>query len=133
MAAIEVKFPQGKRVDAHMKGFVIETDQPPYGGGEGSAPAPFDLFLASLATCAGIYVLSFCESKGIDKEGIAFTMDMEKDKEKGKISKIIFQLTLPSHFPQKYEQAILRSIDLCAVKKHIQDPPSFETVIERRE
>jgi len=49
-----VSFPAGKRADAQFKGFTIQTDQSPRGGGEGSAPEPFDLFLASIATCAGV-------------------------------------------------------------------------------
>ncbi len=74
MALIEVSFPGGKKVDASIKGFTIPTDQPISSGGEGSAPSPFDLFLSSIATCAGIYALGFCESKGIDTTGLKLEM-----------------------------------------------------------
>lgn len=130
MALIEVKFPGGVRVDAHMKGQVIGTDQPSYAGGEGSAPAPFDLFLASIATCAGIYALGFCQNKGISTEGLALTMDVEKDPETKMIGKVNLNLTLPEGFPEKYKAAIIRSMDLCAVKKHMFNPPEFEIVAE---
>ncbi len=57
---IDVTFPGQKRVAARVGSFVIATDQPPSLGGANTAPAPYDLFLASVATCAGIYALSFC-------------------------------------------------------------------------
>ena len=58
-----VSFPGGKRVTAHYDGFDIATDQGVDSGGTGTAPEPYDLFLASLATCAGYYVLKFCSSR----------------------------------------------------------------------
>jgi putative redox protein len=60
---IKVTFPGGLRVDAEYKGFVIKTDQPVKHGGSGTAPAPFDLFLASIAACAGFYVVAFCRER----------------------------------------------------------------------
>lgn len=125
MAYIEVTFPGGKRVDANFKDFVIPTDQPVYAGGEGSAPAPFDVFLSSIATCAGIYALGFCQSKELSTEGLKLTMDVEKNKETNLIGKITLNLTLPEGFPDKYKSAIIRSMDLCAVKKHMMTPPEF--------
>ena len=61
---IIIDFPGGAKVDAHFSGFTVKTDQSPKGGGEGSAPSPFSLFLASIGTCAGIYVLGFCRQRG---------------------------------------------------------------------
>lgn len=130
MALIEVKFPGGVRVDAHMKGHVISTDQPVHAGGDGSAPAPFDLFLSSIATCAGIYALSFCQHKGISSEGLALTMDTVKNPETKMIEKVNLNLTLPDGFPEKYKTAIMRSMDLCSVKKHMFNPPEFEIFAE---
>lgn len=125
MAYLEVTFPGGKRVDANLKNFVVPTDQPTYAGGEGSAPAPFDVFLASIATCAGIYALGFCQSKGIETEGLKLTMDVSKNEETKLIDKITLNLALPENFPEKYKAAIVRSMDLCAVKKHMITPPEF--------
>ncbi|MDA8242639.1 MAG: osmotically inducible protein OsmC, partial [Elusimicrobia bacterium] len=59
MSEMEITFPGGKKVNALWHGFEIATDQPKSSGGDNSAPAPFDLFLASLGTCAGIFVLGF--------------------------------------------------------------------------
>lgn len=130
MALIEVTFPGGTKADANMKNHVIRTDQPVYAGGENSAPAPFELFLASIATCAGIFALSFCQNKGIDTEGMSLSMDVEKNPETKMIEKMKLDLKLPPDFPEKYKAAIIRSMDLCTVKKHMMDPPEFELTAE---
>ena len=121
---MEILFPGGKRGDAIYKGFTIRTDQPRESGGEGSAPTPFDLFLASIGTCAGIFVLFFCQQRGISTEGIRVIQRTEK--EASMISKIAIEIRLPPDFPEKYEQALIRSAELCAVKKHLEAPPLFE-------
>lgn len=123
---IRVSFPGGMRVDAGYKGFVIKTDQPTYAGGDGLAPSPFDLFLASIATCAGFYVLFFCQKRGISTEKIAVAMNTRKNSETKMIEKIILEVQLPPEFPEKYEKAVLKAVDGCAVKAHILNPPSFE-------
>jgi len=123
---IEVIFPGGKRVDAEYKGFTIKTDQPVYAGGEGSAPAPFDLFLASIATCCGIYVLSFCQERGIPTEDASVVMKTEKNPETKMIGKIFIEINLPPEFPEKYRKAVIRAVDTCSVKAHMFSPPAFE-------
>ncbi|MBW1717551.1 MAG: OsmC family protein [Deltaproteobacteria bacterium] len=125
-ALLEVTFPGGKRVDAKIGKFVIKTDQPIWAGGEGSAPEPFQLFLASIATCAGIYAVSFCQSREISTEGMYLTMVCEWDDERKRYSKFSINLKLPEGFDEKYKRPIIRSMDLCAVKKHMIDPPEFE-------
>ena len=65
---MEITFPGGARVDANFGGMTVKTDQPVQGGGQGSAPTPFATFLASIGTCAGIYVLGFCQQRGIPTE-----------------------------------------------------------------
>ena len=128
--SIKVMFPGGMRVNAEYKGFTIQTDQPVYAGGEGSAPAPFDLFLASIATCAGYYTLAFCQKRGIPTERASVLMSTEKNPETKMIEKITLQLKLPAEFPEKYKKAIIRSVEACSVKAHIQKAPSFETVVD---
>lgn len=124
---MEVVFPGGKKVDANYRGFTINTDQPVFSGGENSAPAPFDLFLASIGTCAGIYVLGFCQQRGISTEGIKIIQRMEIDpiKKRG-IGGITLEIQVPPEFPEQYKGAVIRSAELCAVKKYIQDPPKFD-------
>ena len=123
---MKIDFPGGKRVDAHFADFVLKTDQPPQSGGDGSAPTPFQTFLASIGTCAGIYVLGFCQQRGIPTEGIQIIQRMDVDRATGMVSKISLDILLPTNFPEKYKDAVIRSADQCAVKKHIAHPPTFE-------
>lgn len=122
---IVVNFPGGARVDAHFGQFTVKTDQPPPGGGQSSAPTPFDTFLASIGTCAGIYVLGFCRQRGIATDGIQLTQRMEVD-ETGMVTKILLDIHLPPEFPEKYKAAVIRSAEQCKVKKHFERPPVFE-------
>jgi ribosomal protein S12 methylthiotransferase accessory factor len=124
-----VKLGPGKKVDVEYKGFTIKTDQPVHGGGEGSAPAPFDYFLASIGSCAGIYALSFCQQRGIPADKVKIIQKHEFNPEKRMIGKIRFEVIVPKEFPDKYKKALISSINLCAVKKHMQDPPEFEAEI----
>jgi putative redox protein len=125
MADMQVYFPGGKRVYADYNGFTIETDQPARGGGEGSAPAPFDLFLASIGTCAGIYALGFMQQRGIDATDSKIMMRTHYNPEIGLIDKVEIELQTPPGFPEKYRDAIVNAMELCAVKKHLHQPPAF--------
>ena len=122
---MEVYFPGGKRVYADYSGFTIQTDQPARGGGDGSAPAPFDLFLASIGTCAGIYALGFMQQRGIDPAGSKLVMRPRYNPAIGLIDQIELELKTPPGFPEKYRSAIINAMELCAVKKHLQQPPTF--------
>jgi putative redox protein len=125
---MEITFPGGKRVDAISNGFVIKTDQPPQGGGDGTAPTPFTLFLASIGTCAGIYVLGFCQQRGIPTEGIRIRQSMAWDPATRRIQRVNLDIDLPSDFPAQYAPALVRSAELCAVKKHLENPPEFDII-----
>jgi ribosomal protein S12 methylthiotransferase accessory factor len=123
---------EGKaKVIAEYKGFKIITDQPLHGGGEGTAPAPFDLFLASIGTCAGIYVKSFCDQRGIPSHDIRIIQSMEPHPEKKGIGKITLRIEVPEAFPDKYLNALVHAADICAVKRHLADPPGIETSISK--
>ncbi len=121
-----VTFPGGVKVDAQVGPHTIRTDQPPHAGGEGSAPAPFALFLASIATCAGIYVLGFCKQRGLPTDGIRLVQRLEADPRTGMISRVVLDILVPPGFPEKYHAALVRAADQCAVKKHLEQPPAFE-------
>ena len=123
---MKVTFPGGLRVDAAYKGFTIKTDQPVHEGGEGTVPSPFDLFLASLGTCAGYYVLAFCRQRGIPTENASVEMKMTKSAGSRMIEKISIEIQLPPEFPEKYKTAVIKSADTCTVKAHIAKPPLFE-------
>lgn len=125
---IKIILPGNKRVDAIMpNGFVIHTDQPVSAGGDGTAPAPFELFLASIGTCAGIYIVGFCESRNIPYEGIEIEQNLVYDPLQRQIRKIILEIRVPTEFPEKYYDALVKSANLCAVKKVLENAPEFET------
>lgn len=126
---IKITFPGGKKVNAEIGSRTIATDQPVAGGGEGSAPTPFDYFLASLGTCAGIYVLSFCQERNIPTQGLALTQKLEfaaAPDGKRRLAKVVIDIDLPEGFPEKYRNAIVKTAGLCTVKKALMDPPEFE-------
>jgi putative redox protein len=129
---ITVDFPGGNRVDAHFGSFTVQSDQPKAGGGEGSAPTPFELFLASLATCAGFYVLGFCKMRGIPADGIRLTQKLERNSATKMVEKVLIEIQIPKDFPKEYTSAVVRAAESCLVKKHLERPPSFEITVATR-
>lgn len=120
-----IDFPGGARVDAHFGPFTVKTDQPAMGGGEGSAPSPFEIFLASIGTCAGIYVLGFCKQRGLPTEGIHIVEAVHRDPATGMVGGIDLEIQVPPEFPEKYYDSLVRAANQCAVKKHLENPPQF--------
>jgi putative redox protein len=118
-----IDFPGGARVDAHFGDFVVPTDQPPSGGGESSAPTPFATFLSTIGTCAGIYVLGFCRHRGIPTDGIRLVQRMQLDPVTHMVTDVQVTIELPTGFPDKYTDAVVRAAEQCAVKKHFEHPP----------
>jgi putative redox protein len=121
-----ITFPGNRKVDAEYRGHTIHTDQPVAGGGDGSAPSPFDCFLASIGTCSGVYVADFCRNRGIPLDNIRIVQNMLRDQEKKMITGITLDIEVPADFPEKYKESLMRVVDLCTVKKHILNAPSFE-------
>lgn len=122
---MKITFEGKKKIIADFNGHRIVTDQPVRGGGDGSAPAPFDLFLASIGTCAGIYVKSFCDQRGISTEGISLEQEMKFNPQTHLISDLEIRILLPADFPEKYKEAVVNSANLCAVKRHLHNPPNM--------
>jgi len=129
MGRIEVKFEGNKKVNAKINNFEIKTDQPKSAGGDETAPTPYELFLSSLATCAGIFAISFFQTRKLNTNGFEMYMDFSWDKEKHKLGKVEINLKLPADFPKKYIPALKQTVELCSVKRTIADPPEFETNI----
>jgi putative redox protein len=128
---IIVRLTGGRRVEAQLGEHRVVTDQPRENGGEDSAPSPFQLFLASLGTCAGIFVQGFCARRGIPFEEIRL-IERPTFSESGALEAVEFQLELPASFPPNYEAAVLRVIDQCSVKRAMQSPPEFRVQLSRR-
>ena len=125
---ITITFPGGKRVNAEVNGMVIPTDQPKLQGGDGSAPSPYLHFLASIGTCAGIYILSFCQERKIPTDNITLTQRLEYTttaEGKSVLDTIAIDINVPPDFPEKYYNALIKVADQCAVKKTIMNPPKF--------
>lgn len=129
---LNVTFPGGVRVDAHFAGFTVHTDQPVKAGGDGTAPSPFALFQASLATCAGYYVASFCQQRGLPTDGIRIIQSTESEPGHGRVSRMKIEIHVPETFPEKYRAALVRAAEQCTVKKLIEAPPAFDlsTVVD---
>ncbi len=126
-----ITFPGGARVDATFGPHTVRTDQPAPTGDD-SAATPFVTFLASIGTCAGIYVLGFCRQRGLPTEGIRITQRMTKDPATGLMGEIALDIHVPPDFPEKYYPALVRAADQCLVKKTLENPPRFEvkTVVD---
>ncbi len=133
MANIEITLDGGKVVTAHINGRTIKTDQSVRNGGEGTAPEPFELFQASIGTCAGIYVKSFCDQRGIPAEGIKIIQSAEFDPDRRVPSRFKLDIKLPADFPEKYAAAVVNAAELCLVKKTINSVPAFEVTASRAE
>ena len=126
-----VTFPGGKCVNATFDGFEIATDQSEKYGGEGAYPEPFQYFLASLATCAGIFVLGFCQKRNIPHDGIRLVQSWDHDEKTHLLTTVRIAIEVPADFPEKYHAALVRAASQCTVKKTIESPPEFvvETVV----
>ena len=122
---MQVDFPGGMRVDAHFAGMTVATDQSLAEGGGAGAPSPFALFQASLATCAGYYVLAFCRQRGLAVEGIRLVQRTLPDPASGLVATVDLEIQVPPGFPAQYHGALVRAAAQCTVKKHLERPPRF--------
>lgn len=123
---MKVSFPGPMAVEASVGSFTVRTDQPVTSGGDNSAPSPYLLFLSSIATCAGFFALRFCQQREIATEGMELIAAFETNQESHRLEKVRLELKLPDGFPEKYEQAIVKAMDQCTVKRAINNPPEFE-------
>src|SRR6266511_6162504 len=99
---ILVDFPGGSRVDAHFGNFTVPTDQPT----TSIAPTPFEFFLSSIGTCAGIYVLGFCQQRGLPTDGIQIVQRIHSNPLTGMIDEIALEILVPPIFPEKYRDLL---------------------------
>ncbi|HAZ14717.1 MAG: osmotically inducible protein OsmC [Bdellovibrionales bacterium GWA2_49_15] len=125
---MRIHFIRNKKVTADFNGFSVVTDQPQSGGGDASAPAPFDLFLASIGTCAGIFILNFCQKREIPTEGIELIQRSDWDSTKHLVTKVTLEINVPKEFPEKYRESLINAANLCTVKRHLHEPPQFEVI-----
>lgn len=129
---MRITFPGGKLVQAEYQGFTIQTDQSEASGGNGSAPSPFDLFLASIGTCSGYYVMAFCQQRDIPTDEIELTIEMTHNAERHLIEQISVSVSLPESFPDRYVAACVKAAEQCTVKRHLQEPPKIVLTANKR-
>lgn len=123
---INVRFLDNLRLEALFDDFSVITDQPIRYKGDGSAPSPFDYFLASSALCAAYFVLVYCKARDIPTDNIKLSQNNIVDPENRYNQIFKIQVELPEDISDKDRQGILRSIERCTVKKVVQTGPSFE-------
>ncbi|WP_462402065.1 OsmC domain/YcaO domain-containing protein [Pseudomonas sp. Marseille-QA0332] len=126
---IKVNFLDNLRLEAKFDDFTVIADQPIRYKGDGSAPGPFDYFLASSALCAAYFVKLYCQTRGIPTDNIRLAQNNIVDPENRYKQIFKIQVELPADISEKDRQGILRSIDRCTVKKVVQTGPDF--VIEQ--
>jgi len=125
---IVVTLPGRRRIDAAVGPHLVHTDQPRDNGGEDAAPSPFQLFLASIGTCAGIFIQGFCAKREIPTDGIR-VVERPSYAEDGTLAAVDLRIELPASFPEKYREALLRVVDQCSVKRAIAAQPRFDVRI----
>ncbi|AZC17748.1 MULTISPECIES: OsmC domain/YcaO domain-containing protein [Pseudomonas] len=128
---IKVNFLDNLRLEAKFDDFTVVADQPIRYKGDGSAPGPFDYFLASSALCAAYFVKLYCQTRDIPTDNIRLSQNNIVDPENRYNQIFKIQVELPADISEKDRQGILRSIDRCTVKKVVQTGPEF--VIEEVE
>jgi ribosomal protein S12 methylthiotransferase accessory factor len=129
----EIELAGGTKVNAKIRGFTITTDQPVADKGQDSAPSPFELFLASLGTCAGYFVVSFCQARSIPTDNIRMTQTVIRSDTSHMVEKVLIDINLPPDFPEKYKGAVVKAAESCTVKKHLAAPPQIEVVARQGE
>jgi ribosomal protein S12 methylthiotransferase accessory factor len=122
---IKVNFLDNLRLEAKFDDFTVIADQPIRYKGDGSAPGPFDYFLASSALCAAYFVKLYCQTRNIPTDNIRLSQNNIVDPDNRYKQTIRIQVELPADISAKDRQGILRSIDRCTVKKAVQTGPDF--------
>jgi len=125
-----VTFPKGAQVQASFEGYTVLTDQPEPEG-SGAAPTPFNLFLASIGTCVGYYVMSYCQHHGIPSEKMSVTLQSDRNTSSHLVEEIKLTVHVPRDFPDKYSAGVIRAAGSCLVKKHMENPPKFSVTIAK--
>ena len=131
-ANMEIHFPGGRKVYSDYKGFTIKTDQSKEDGGDNSASTPSDLFFAAVGACMGLYALDFCVKRKIHPDQVNLAVELQSHEKTYMVEKITFNIDLAPEFPTKYTSALIRSMQLCYLKKHFEQPPQFEFVTNQR-
>ena len=122
---IQIKFARNFQIEADLGAIKIMSDQSKESGGDGTAPNPYQYFVASIGLCVAHYVNAFCKQRNLPTEDIGITESVLVDQSSGKTSfKTVIKL--PASFPEKYREPLLKAAEGCKVKKAIQSAPDFK-------
>lgn len=115
---MKITFEGNKKVNVRVKDFDIRTDQAISQGGEASAPTSIDLFLASLGSCSGVFVLNFLKKHNLP-ETVYLTLDPVWDIQEYVIEKVVVTIHIPKDFPEGYDNALVEVAKRCLVARHV--------------
>ena len=124
-----ITFPKGKQVNAQFGSYDVQTDQPIESGGTATAPDPFSLFLASIGTCTGIYVLRFCQERKLPTSGLSLSLNAQWNDSINLVDTIKITIKTGDSFPEKYKNALINVAKLCTVKRHLETPPKITVAV----
>ncbi|RLC14204.1 MAG: osmotically inducible protein OsmC [Deltaproteobacteria bacterium] len=127
MSGFKVTFPGNKKIDVAFNNFKIKTDQAKENGGDETAPEPFDVFISSLGTCAGIYAKSFCDVRKLSTGNMHLFIDVVFKEGQKLMEQVNITLHVNQDFPEKYIKAIIKSMNGCAVKNQLHPDIKIET------
>ncbi|MFT3842610.1 MAG: OsmC family protein [Myxococcaceae bacterium] len=123
-----VTIPGGRKVDVAVRDHLIHTDQPVDNWGMDTGPTPYELFLASIGACAGIFVQGFCAARSLPTDEIRIVETPRYDVQ-GVLREVSLEVMLPADFPERYRNAVVKAIDGCSVKKAIAAQPAISVSI----
>ena len=119
MSIFKVTFPGNKKIDVAFNDFIIKTDQAKESGGDETAPEPYDIFIASIGACAGIYAKSFCDVRKLSTNDMHIFIDVLFIEGQKLMEQITITLHVNQGFPEKYIKPIIKSMNGCAVKNQL--------------
>ncbi len=127
MEYTEIKYINGKKFSAQNRTHTIIIDQPKEGGGEDQGPTPPELFIDSLGSCIGVYVLAFCKNTGLDSSGMKINLEWEKASDKpSRIKTISAKIYLPNADVGARKAALLKVAESCLVHETIRSHPDIK-------
>jgi len=118
-----IEYAGGKKLIAHHRGLQTGSDQPESGGGENTALTPTELFVASLAMCAGVFVVYFAERHDIALEGMRIAADYEMADSPRRVASIKLRISIPHPLAERQQAALQRAAEQCVVHNTLRRPP----------
>lgn len=128
---VDVVFPDEQTIKARCKELVFEIGLPPDMGGDPDAYGPFDLLLSGLALCTGHQVRAFLQERGLPIDQAGLVVSAERSPDSHLLEKISFELRVPEELPEKYDDAVMRAAEKCAVKQQLGCRPECQVSVTR--